>query len=409
MKNKKIYIAIILSLFVGCTNLRENNIFNEISNMVGSNDKKVDIRELLAVEEDEKNVESEEKVLTSQNVEKYLTEIKDRLKKSEKRNFSKVKNYYQGLIGEQLILPLENENFAKLTTAPKNTLPKVSIKDNSLYFRSIYKGEYYISTYKGNTLERKIKIEILPKYSFTEKNIFDIILENSEKNNKILEDAITLYKIHYPEGKNYKKVNYYLLKYGYLNNDSGIMNEALESFKDNITNFSDEEQAYIINAASKLNKNLYIPANVYSTSNKNLIDALNGYLLKKDILDKKDALFMEKSLKEGFIKDANQVKNKLDSWYKNNGQVSNTSNIYTRINESINSFSDPRDKISALKKSLVNTKDKNKKLETYYDIANSYLKLGNKVEAFKYLNLIKQEATGGEVLRKAETLIKELK
>lgn len=48
-------------------------------------------------------------------------------------------------------------------------------------------------------MDKKLEqfIEVLPKNVLAESNIYDIIQNNFNKNNKILEDAITLYKTHY--------------------------------------------------------------------------------------------------------------------------------------------------------------------------------------------------------------------
>lgn len=66
--------------------------------------------------------------------------------------------------------------------------------------------------------------------------------------------------------------------------------------------------------------------------------------------------------------------------------------------------SDPKAFIDNFKKSLSRDNLGEKRSEVYYNIANSYLKLGNRVEAMKYITLLKQQYPNSDWMKKASLL-----
>lgn len=418
MKNlRKISILFSIIIFTSCTNLK-NNSLKDIRDILGlDNESKENVVTEKTLNKDD--FIQEDIVLTNENIEKYLNIVKDRLKKSEKRINKSMENNYKVLVGEYLVTPISNGNVAKITSAPKNTNSRVKVEDGNLIFRTIYRGNYGLSIYEGNNLIRKINVAALTKFNFSESNIYDIIAENSQKNNKTLENAISLYKIYYPNGTYIRKVNYFLLDYAYKKEDKSMINEALDALKADISNFNEEQQLIILKAAKLVNKDIFIPASLYRTSNKELEKELAAYIKDKNILDKKDVVFLEKTSTNESDTDRNITLEKVSSWYKNNGDVSKAKDLESKNSESKteslydiamkNMNKNPKIAIDNFKKSLAVEKNSNKRAETYYNIANSYLKLGNKVEALKYLTLIKQEFVGSDWVKKSELLINTIK
>ena len=192
---KKISVLFSVIIFVSCTNLKNNNSLKDIRDILGLDNGK---NENIETENNESQNDfiQEEVVLTNENVEKYLNIVKDRLKNSEKRINKSMDNNYNVLVGEYLVAPLNDGNSAKVVSAPKNTNTRVKIEDGNLIFRTIYRGNYGLSIYADNNLVRRINISALTKFNFSESNIYDIIAENSQKNNKTLENAISLYIIY---------------------------------------------------------------------------------------------------------------------------------------------------------------------------------------------------------------------
>ena len=113
-------------------------------------------------------------------------------------------------------------------------------------------------------------------------------------------------------------------------------------------------------------------------------------------------------LKEQAVEATAELKTKLkDSMSNLVGELGSNSKkdgFFEKIIKNVSS--DPKQEINNLKKVLSTEKSGDKKSEIYYNIANLYAKQGNKVEATKYLKLLKQEFPDSKWIKKIETLIK---
>ena len=105
-----------------------------------------------------------------------------------------------------------------------------------LVFRSVYQGQYVLSTYVDGSLNRKIAIAVIAKYDFSEREIYDVIMQNFESKSKDLENAVTLYKMMFPTGRYAKEVNYLFLKYAYDIKNTSFNNLAQRVFIDTLKN-----------------------------------------------------------------------------------------------------------------------------------------------------------------------------
>ena len=409
---KKLSLTICAVLLVGCTNLgngdllskigigapQDNGPIREISTQKDSEFKTNEDTKKQVKTEEKKTVVTEDRNVNSQNVNEYLSEIKTNLKNSIKMNDSSVKNFYSVYLGETLVFPLDNENSIKVTSEPRNSNNKLVISDGKAEFRSIYKGEYVLSAYSNGTLSRKINVSVKPKYDFSEKDLYDAITQKSGN----LENSITLYKMLFPTGKNIKNVNYTLLKQGYETKNISLMKEALSTMKNDISSYSDDEKATILKAAKLARTNIFVPSSLSGTENSALKAALEEYNGGSSSL-KDEAKESLNNINDG-------VKDKLKSFLGGNSTASSNSNegsYYDKAMKLVNS--DPKSAIENFKKSLSTEKTQDKKPEIYYNIANAYAKLGNKVEVSKYLRLLKQEFPNNEWAKKAELLTKFIK
>ncbi len=409
---KKLSLTICAVLLVGCTNLgsgdllskigigtpQDNGPIREISTQKDSEFKTNEDTKKQVKTEEKKTVVTEDRNVNSQNINEYLSEIKTNLKNSIKMNDSSVKNSYSVYLGETLVFPLDNENSIKVTSEPRNSNNKLVISDGKAEFRSIYKGEYVLSAYSNGTLSRKINVSVKPKYDFSEKDLYDVITQKSGN----LENSITLYKMLFPTGKNIKNVNYTLLKQGYETKNISLMKEALSTMKNDISSYSDDEKATILKAAKLAGTNIFVPSSLSGTENSALKAALEEYNGGSSSL-KDEAKESLNNINDG-------VKDKLKSFLGGNSTASSNSNegsYYDKAMKLVNS--DPKSAIENFKKSLSTEKTQDKKPEIYYNIANAYAKLGNKVEVSKYLRLLKQEFPNNEWAKKAELLTKFIK
>ena len=423
---KKLSVLIVAGILVGCTN---------IDNLGGKKDSGP-IREIGG----EPQIPGETKIVenvpvddgkvvnkeaNNENIKEYLSIVKGNLKGSVKKVEDSVENNYTVGLGETLVFPLDNERAIKLTASPKNTNTKINLSNGKVSFRSVYQGQYVLSTYVDGSLNRKISVAVMAKYDFSEREVYDVIMQNFESKSKDLENAVTLYKMMFPAGRYAKEVNYLFLQYAYDVKDTSLMNEALAGVKNDFSSYSDSEKATILRVAKLTNKDIFVPSETYKTSDSELKSALQEYVGNKGNLDKNDKVFIEKTKKET-PETANTVAREkvravLDETVLTKvGSTSGTSpktvknttsktetngeSFYDKAMKNLNS--NPRVAIENFKKSLSTEKIQDKKPEIYYNIASSYAKLGNKVEVTKYLRLLKQEFPNSEWVKRSEALTK---
>ena len=423
---KKLSVLIVAGILVGCTNIdnlggkKDSGPIREIG---GEPQIPGETKIVEDVPTDDGKVVNKE--ANNENIKEYLSIVKGNLKGSVKKVEDSVENNYTVGLGETLVFPLDNERAIKLTASPKNTNTKINLSNGKVSFRSVYQGQYVLSTYVDGSLNRKIAITVIAKYDFSEREVYDVIMQNFESKSKDLENAVTLYKMMFPTGRYAKEVNYLFLKYAYDIKNTSLMSEALAGVKNDFSSYSDSEKATILRVAKLTNKDIFVPSETYKTSDSELKSALQEYVGNKGSLDKNDKVFIEKTKKET-PETANTVAREkvravLDETVLTKvGSTSGTSpktvknttsktetngeSFYDKAMKNLNS--NPRVAIENLKKSLSTEKIQDKKPEIYYNIASSYAKLGNKVEVTKYLRLLKQEFPNSEWVKRSEALTK---
>ena len=426
---KKLSVLIVAGILVGCTNIdnlggkKDSGPIREIG---GEPQIPGETKIVEDVPTDDGKVVNKE--ANNENIKEYLSIVKGNLKGSVKKVEDSVENNYTVGLGETLVFPLDNERAIKLTASPKNTNTKINLSNGKVSFRSVYQGQYVLSTYVDGSLNRKIAIAVIAKYDFSEREVYDVIMQNFESKSKDLENAVTLYKMMFPTGRYAKEVNYLFLKYAYDIKNTSLMSEALAGVKNDFSLYSDSEKATILRVAKLTNKDIFVPSETYKTSDTELKSALQEYVGNKGSLDKNDKVFIEKTKKET-PETANTVAREkvravLDETVLTKvGSTSGTSpktvknttsktetngeSFYDKAMKNLNS--NPRVAIENFKKSLSTEKIQDKKPEIYYNIASSYAKLGNKVEVTKYLRLLKQEFPNSEWVKKSEALTKLMK
>ena len=423
---KKLSVLIVAGILVGCTNIdnlggkKDSGPIREIG---GEPQIPGETKIVEDVPTDDGKVVNKE--ANNENIKEYLSIVKGNLKGSVKKVEDSVENNYTVGLGETLVFPLDNERAIKLTASPKNTNTKINLSNGKVSFRSVYQGQYVLSTYVDGSLNRKIAIAVIAKYDFSEREVYDVIMQNFESKSKDLENAVTLYKMMFPTGRYAKEVNYLFLKYAYDIKNTSLMSEALAGVKNDFSSYSDSEKATILRVAKLTNKDIFVPSETYKTSDSELKSALQEYVGNKGSLDKNDKVFIEKTKKEtpetANLAARDKIKSVIDGTVPvKAGSLSGTTpktvknttsktetggeSYYDKAMKNLNS--NPRVAIENFKKSLSTEKIQDKKPEIYYNIASSYAKLGNKVEVTKYLRLLKQEFPNSEWVKRSEALTK---
>ena len=433
---KKLAITLVAVVFVGCYNLdtigrKSGGSIREIE-IAGSQQKTggttTPTPNTTNVGTVETRPQQEEKIIsvdsTDENVNDYLTIIKANLRTSAKKVDDNIRNQYTVPIGETLVFPVDNEKAIKLSTSPKNANPKVSLTNGRVSFRTVYQGQYVLSTYVNGSVNRKITVSALSKYDFNEKELYNLILQDSEKRDKDVENAVTLYKMLYPAGRYSKEVNYLFLKYAYEIRNNSLINEALAGVKNDFSSYSDSEKATILRATKLANKSIFIPSEVYNTNNSDLKNALNEYnnnnsskapVDNRTVTTEKNKAKTQTTENETSIADyaREKVRSVVGGISGTTSTASTVGSAKSKVATSTESYyekgmkninSNPRAAIDNFKKSLSSEKIQDKKPEIYYNIASSYAKLGNRAEVTKYIRLLKQEFPSSSWTKKSEAL-----
>ena len=437
---KKLAITLVAVVFVGCYNL--DNVGGKSS---GGSIREIEIAGSQQTggtttpsptngETVEIKPQQEEKIVSvdvnDENVNDYLTIIKSNLRTSAKKVDDNIRNQYTVPIGETLVFPVDNEKAIKLSTSPKNANPKISLTNGRVSFRTVYQGQYVLSTYVNGSVNRKITVSALSKYDFNEKELYNLILQDSEKRDKDVENAVTLYKMLYPAGRYSKEVNYLFLKYAYEIRNNSLINEALAGVKNDFSSYSDSEKATILRAAKLANKSIFIPSEVYNTNNSDLKNALNEYnnsskapvdratstpVDNRTVTTEKNKAKTQTTENETSIVDyaREKVRSVVGGISGTTSTASTVGSAKSKVTTSTESYyekgmknlnSNPKVAIDNLKKSLSSEKIQDKKPEIYYNIASSYAKLGNRAEVTKYIRLLKQEFPSSSWTKKSEAL-----
>ena len=436
---KKLAITLVAVVFVGCYNL--DNIGGKSSGgsireieIAGSQQTGGTTTPTTTGGTVETRPQQEEKIVsvdsTDENVNDYLTIIKSNLRTSAKKVDDNIKNQYTVAIGETLVFPVDNEKAIKLSTSPKNANPKVSLTNGRVSFRTVYQGQYVLSTYVNGSVNRKITVSALSKYDFNEKDLYKLILQDSEKRDKDVENAVTLYKMLYPAGRYSKEVNYLFLKYAYDIRNNSLINEALAGVKNDFSSYSDSEKATILRAAKLANKSIFIPSEVYNTNNSDLKNALNEYnnsskapvdrapsvpVDNRTVTTEKNKTKTQTTENETSIVDyaREKVRSVVGGISGTTTTATTVGSVKSKTTNTTESYyekgmkninSNPKVAIDNLKKSLSSEKIQDKKPEIYYNIASSYAKLGNRAEVTKYIRLLKQEFPSSSWTKKSEAL-----
>ena len=439
---KKLAITLVAVVFVGCYNL--DNVGGKSS---GGSIREIEIAGSQQTggtttptpnttngEIVETKPQQEEKIISvdvnDENVNDYLTIIKANLRTSAKKVDDNIKNQYTVPIGETLVFPVDSEKAIKLSTSPKNANPKISLTNGKVSFRTVYQGQYVLSTYVNGSVNRKITVSAISKYDFDEKDLYNLILQDSEKRDKDVENAVTLYKMLYPAGRYSKEVNYLFLKYAYDIRNNSLINEALAGVKNDFSSYSDSEKATILRAAKLANKSIFIPSEVYNTNNSDLKNALNEYnnsskapvdratstpVDNRTVTTEKNKAKTQTTENETSIVDyaREKVRSVVGGISGTTTTVTTVGSVKSKTTNTTESYyekgmknlnSNPKAAIDNLKKSLSSEKIQDKKPEIYYNIASSYAKLGNRVEVTKYIRLLKQEFPNSSWAKKSEAL-----
>lgn len=372
---KKGFILVSMLFLTACTSL----------NLSKPKDLTGEIRDLLIegskTTEEKVELEQQKFVLTTENVSQVLASVREEVRKNEKvsldENAKKVEIYagkMASIKGESGIRNL------KMALSPRRASYSLKAQKNTIAFRSIYQGVYLISweDFIGNS--KQVQIENILKYKFTAEENYAIISRNfQDKNLKKLQDAVSLYQISFPEGKQLRQSMLLLLQLAREKEEKKTVKEALQ-YWNSLQGFSAREEEQIALAKELLGESKgNVEPELSTVENP---DQYNSFKTLYQSGNRKETL----KLYEGAVSD-------YLSALALNQNFKETAQLYQSLGNSYFGLGKYQESAEAFQKSLASQtkQEKNQKgAELYYKLASAYRKLGNKTEYIKYLNILKQ-------------------
>lgn len=303
-----IFLCLLLSV-VGCTNTNTDfsNIFENIQN------NKTEVLPELKTEKIVLNVYAPEGILDN---------ISSKLKAGYVREYKGTyRTNYEVYVGDYISIPLNvGEDAYNVINYPRGVKYDIRIKDNKLYFRSLYQGTYEIILYSAGTLSRKITIENKLNYEFTEQNNYDIILQSYNANNlKGLNDAIAIHRIAFPNSFRDKELSFILIDLASKEGDTKIIKDEI-AFLQKSGTLTEFDKKQILNSLSLIKDiNFDIPNDLLKYDSQSLPFNLE---VGKVIMSKKDQNESEIIFLDKLYNDSNKDKGIgeiIGNWYIKNG------------------------------------------------------------------------------------------
>lgn len=307
---KFVFLCLLLSV-IGCTNTTTDfsNIFDNVQN------NKTEVLPELKTEKIVLNVYAPEGILNT---------ISSRLKTGYVREYKGTyRTNYEVYVGDYVAIPLNvGEDTYNVVNYPKGVNYDIKIKDNKLYFRSLYQGNYEINLYSAGTFSRKITIENKLNYEFTEQNNYDIISQcYNSQNLKGLNDAVAIHRIAFPNNFRDKELSFLLIDLASKDGNIKTIRDEINFLqKNSILNEYDKKQ--ILNSLAVIKDvNYDIPGELlkYDNQSLGLNTEVGKLIMNKKELNSNEIIFLEK-----LYNDSNKDKvmgEVIGNWYINNGNI----------------------------------------------------------------------------------------
>ncbi len=285
MSSKKMEEVAPLETEVVKPKLEEKPVDLEIEEVADKRDKDID----------EKPFERLEVKLSKENVAGLYRELLEQ--DNGMRNYIKSdEGIYNGYTEEIIGVKWKGIKSVRLVSAPYASKYNILVEKNMLYFKSLYQGDYEFQVEDRSSKIINISIKIRHKYSFTEGQNYDIILDSyNEKEYSILESASNLYIISFPNSFKIKDI--YIMK-SILLQEEGRLDESRNEIEKIRNNFvlSSGEDSYISSLEEKTYKKDSPQYEEFLYSKfylEEIGDKLIDYLSKKEPLTTKDVDFLE--------------------------------------------------------------------------------------------------------------------
>jgi len=149
--------------------------------------------------------------INEQNIMGLYNEFSDRKGEPVLRTYpaSYKGDYFEMYTGE--ILEVEGEDYTsvRVTAAPYMSHYETFVRDGVVYFETYYQGSYKLEVGDNQGKKREIRVGSKHKYSFTEKQNYDIILNSYKaKNLKVFVSSKNLFELSFPDSFQLKDLEF---------------------------------------------------------------------------------------------------------------------------------------------------------------------------------------------------------
>lgn len=268
-------------------------------------------------------LEQEKVVLDEENIEKVYNDIVEAV------NNSGVRKYPVGYTGEDyeiftgeilnIVFPQEGKYTAELVKSPYLSKTDLILKKSNLFFRTVYQGEYFIDIMKDGSFYKRLTVNSMLKYSFTQEKNYDIILNSYEVGKlDLLIKSVKLSRLAFPDAFYHKKSAFMILEQSLKEKKFSEAEKAIGFIEANFQ-LDDMEKERIFYCQGKILKGNPVKYKKYLKSNMEnpkLAQELKEMLLSGKTLSEEESLFLEnvyEKTQEG------EVARYLGKWYMNTG------------------------------------------------------------------------------------------
>lgn len=300
---KKIILIVSMCIMFGCSSLQE--------------EKEIQIVPIKKTDVEMINLDNNE-------VLKILSFVSNNLKSdSVYENSYEGEGMYKTTLGKYIVIPINSEFKYTVTEEPIEKASFIKIKDEQLFFRSIYQGTFKIAIHSGENMSQII-IKNKLNYQFTEENIFYLISTNFENGDlKNLENTAYLYRMVFPRGEKNKEISLMLMDLASKEGNSKVVNNELKFLEKQDVILTSDEKEKILSMLSIVNsQNLYLIPTLldFDIQNENTKAQILSILSTKTDFNEHEIEYLEKYFNSLEVKDKN-LQEMIGKWYMKNGNT----------------------------------------------------------------------------------------
>lgn len=182
-------------------------------------------------------------------------------------------------IGETLTIRDLNADTIRIISEPVKKNYTLKIENKTLKFNSLYQGEYVVELYNGNVFLCTIKIQNKLKYTFSEKDNYDIIVQSyNDKNLDLLLKSSQLYLMAFPANSKQKDVAFMLLKSNFSPEKKSLIKNKIDYLQTNF-HLNEYEKIELLKIENSYDGGILTIDNYYLDYNKDEVQ-LNREIMK---------------------------------------------------------------------------------------------------------------------------------